>query len=78
MFNKSEGQKKIIHVALAIDLLLLWLALVDFQHRAHVQVLEGLMTTYMNKYLLGSEAKVCATVTLIKILHFDSHMLTLC
>ena len=30
------------------------------------------MATYMNKYSLGSEAKVCATIILIKVLHFDS------
>lgn len=78
MFNNSEGQKKVIHIAFAIDLSLLWLALVDLQHVANVQALEGLMTTYMNKYLLGSEAKLRATIILIKILPFDSHILTLC
>lgn len=59
MFNTLEGQNKIIHVAFAIDLSLLWLAYIEFQHTANVQVLEELMTTYMNKYLLGSEAKLC-------------------
>lgn len=78
MFNKSEGQKRIIHLASAIGLSLLWLALVDLQHTANLQVLKGLMTTYMNKYSLGSKGKLCATIILIKILHFDSHILTLC